>query len=70
MKRYFNNILLKKKKSPHLRANVGGEVYLYGNSSLKRSVSIVFRDQRDKLVLEEGDIFSAGIHCSAGFPGK
>ena len=49
---------------------MGGEIYLYGNSSLERSVPIVFRDQADKLVLEEEDTFSAGIHCSAGVPGK
>ena len=49
---------------------MGGEIYLYGNSSLERSVPTVFRDQGDKLVLEEGDTFSAGIHCSAGVPGK
>ena len=60
----------KKKGAGQGGANVGGEIYLYGNSSLERSVPIVFRDQGDKLVLEEGDTFSAGIHCSAGVPGK
>lgn len=33
-------------------------------------MTIVFRDQGDKAVLEEGESFSVEIHCGVGVPGK